>query len=253
MSTAARKVFVLAGAGNAAGVGGATARLFSQAGYRIALISRGSSGLTDLANSLNTSGGEAAPFPISSYSYPDISSSFSAIRTRWPDAEIRVALFNAGVPIFKPFLQTTQDDFHATVNTNVLAASAFAREAVLAFQAQSPDEHGKRGTLLFTGASAALRGGPVTSAFSMGKHALRALSQSLNKEFGKENIHVAHTVVDGLILQDMTIKMKGDEWAANPDVRLDPESVAKAYMYLVNQDRSAWTAELDLRPAHEKW
>ena len=72
----------------------------------------------------------------------------------------------------------------------MMAASAFAREAILSFQKQTVDENGKRGTLLFTGASASLRGSPNTSAFSMGKFALRALAQSLGKEFGKDNIHV---------------------------------------------------------------
>jgi short-subunit dehydrogenase len=86
---------------------------------------------------------------------------------------------------------------------------------------------GAKGTLLFTGATASLRGGKVTAQFSSGKHALRALSQSLSKEFGKENIHVAHAIIDGLILTDKTIAFKDEEWAKNPNARLDPNSIAE--------------------------
>lgn len=83
---------------------------------------------------------------------------------------------------------------------------------------------------------------------------MRGLSQSLNKEFGKQNIHVAHAIIDGTIKTDITTKIWGNpEWVKNEDVRLSPESIAKAYWYIAHQDRSAWTWELDLRPAHENW
>jgi len=99
-----------------------------------------------------------------------------------------------------------------------------------------------------------LRGNVVTSAFSAGKHGVRALSQSLAKEFGKENIHVAHAIIDGGILTDRSRAMKkSEEWEANEDVRLNPDAIAQSYLHLANQERSAWTWELDLRPAHEKW
>jgi NAD(P)-dependent dehydrogenase (short-subunit alcohol dehydrogenase family) len=113
------------------------------------------------------------------------------VRAHWPDSDIRVALFNAGFAVWKPFLQITEDEIDRVTDSNVKAAFAFAREAVSAFQAQSVDEErGKRGTLLFTGATASLRGNTTTAAFSAAKFALRSLSQSLNKEFGKEKIHV---------------------------------------------------------------
>ncbi|KAI0319441.1 NAD-P-binding protein [Amylostereum chailletii] len=248
-----RQILVLAGVGNSSGTGGATARLFSKAGYRVALIARRSDNLTKFSDGLNASGGEAATFPVQTYSYQDIRTSFAAVRARWPDSAVRVALYNVGYPLFKPFIQVTEDDLQKIVDTNVMAAFSFAREAILSFQGQELDERGKRGTLLFTGATASLRGGPMTSAFSAGKFALRALAQSLNKEFGKENIHVANAIVDGNILSDVTRVFHESKWAANPDVRLDPEEIAKSYLYLVNQHRSAWTHELDLRPAHEKW
>jgi NAD(P)-dependent dehydrogenase (short-subunit alcohol dehydrogenase family) len=123
-----------------------------------------------------------------------VQTAFRAVRAHWPNADLRVALFNAGFGVWKPFLQITEDEVDKATDTNVKAAFAFAREAVTAFQAQTIDEErgGKRGTLLFTGATASLRGNTTTAVFSAAKFALRSLSQSLNKEFGKENIHVSH-------------------------------------------------------------
>jgi NAD(P)-dependent dehydrogenase (short-subunit alcohol dehydrogenase family) len=133
---------------------------------------------------------QAAAFPISDYNYKEVQSAFRAVRAHWPNTDIRVALFNAGFGVWKPFLQITEEEVDRATDTNVKAAFAFSREAITAFQGQSLDERGKRGTLLFTGATASLRGNTTTSAFSAAKFALRSLSQSLNKEFGKENIHV---------------------------------------------------------------
>jgi NAD(P)-dependent dehydrogenase (short-subunit alcohol dehydrogenase family) len=84
----------------------------------------------------------------------------------------------------------TPEQIQESVNTNIVAAFVFAREAILVFKGQELNDHGKRGTLVFTGATSAVLGSEVTSAFSAGKFGLRALSQSLNKEFGKQNIHV---------------------------------------------------------------
>ncbi len=130
------------------------------------------------------------------------------MRAHWPTSDIRVALYNAGFGIWKPFLQITEDEVDKVTDANVKAAFAFAHEAITAFQGQAIDENeerstGKRGTLLFTGATASLRGNTTTAAFSAGKFALRSLSQSLNKEFGKENIHVcASSPVDPYVLTD---------------------------------------------------
>lgn len=159
------------------------------------------------------------------------------------------------MPVFKPFLDITPDEVQSTVQSVVAAAFSFSRAAILSFKENDlEDPAGKRGTLVFTGATASLRGGAITSAFSAGKFGVRALSQSLSKEFGKDNIHVAHTIIDGMILTDKHKQNRNDPtWEANEDVRLRPESIASSYLFLVNQDRSAWTQELDLRPAHEKW
>ncbi|KAJ2917271.1 hypothetical protein MD484_g3153, partial [Candolleomyces efflorescens] len=149
----------------------------------------------------------------------------------------------------------TPEDIQLSLDTGVAAAFAFARQSILSFKENEIDStNGKRGALIFTGATASIRGNVVTSAFSAAKHGARALSQSLAKEFGKENIHVSHAIIDGGILTDRSKGRSNDpNWENNNNVRLRPESIAESYLYLVNQDNSSWTWELDLRPAHEKW
>jgi len=245
-----KRVLVVAGLGNGTGTGAATARLFAKNGYNVALVARGKEIVNKVAEEINSSGGEATSFATPSYSHEDITSTWSAIQARYPKPEftIRAALYNVGEGVFKNFLDTTPKEVQAVLQT-VAGAFSFARAAILAFKDNDLEQSsGKRGTLIFTGATASLRGGPVTSAFSAGKHGLRALSQSLAKEFGKENIHVAHSIIDGAILTNKDADRKQNE-----DVRLTPESIASAYWYLVQQNRSAFTWELDLRPAHEKW
>lgn len=258
-----RPLFVVAGIGNGTGTGAATARLFAKSGYRVALISRGPDYLSKLATELNQAGGEAATFPLKDYTPASIKSAFASLKSHWPSSPLRVAVFNAGYGVWKPFLDITEDEVRESIDTNVLAAFAFARAALLEFtklELETANEGGvagdarKKGTLIFTGATASIRGNTLTSAFSASKFGIRALSQSLAKEFSKQNIHVAHSIIDGTILTDRTkSQRKGPSWEADQDARLDPDSIAKSYLYLVKQDSSAWTWEIDLRPAHEKW
>ncbi|KZO98698.1 NAD-P-binding protein [Calocera viscosa TUFC12733] len=247
-----KPILVVAGVGTGAGTGGSTARLFAKQGYNVALIARNAKELETTAAAIRSTGGSAAAFPIAQYEYKDIHDAFDAIKKHWPGEELRVAVFNASAGVRKPFLEVTEQDWKDSVQLNIVAAAAFAREAILAFQQLEPNEIGARGNLIITSATAAWRGNLTTSAFAAGKHGLKGLAQSLNKEFGKQNIHVSHAIIDGGILTDRS-KGRGDEWVNNPDVRLDPDSIAKTYLYLAQQDRSAWTFELDLRPAHEKW
>ncbi|KAI0033194.1 NAD(P)-binding protein [Vararia minispora EC-137] len=249
-----RPLFVVGGLGDGSGIGAATAKLFTRSGYSVALIARGSSGtIQRLAEELNASGGDAAPFPLAAYTYTEIHRAFDDVRKHWPESELRVAVFNIAATTFKPFLEYTEADIDASLDLNIRAGYAFAREVILRQKEQPIGEHGKRGALLFTGATASLRGNTRTCAFAVGKHGLRALANSLAKEFSKQNIHVAHIVVDGVIATDEHRSNNDVGWNENPDVKLLPETIAQNYLYLANQDRSAWTFELDLRPAHEKW
>jgi NAD(P)-dependent dehydrogenase (short-subunit alcohol dehydrogenase family) len=186
-------------------------KVFAEQGYRVALIARNAEHLKAYASKLQSDGGEvsnpfsilarsefisnnfqAAPFPIAAYDESSLTSAFKSIAEQWPDSALRVAVWNAGYGVWKPFLQITDAEVEESLNANVRAAFTFSRLSILAFQKNALNGLGKRGSLIFTSATAAWRGNTTTSAFAAGKFGLRALSQSLNKEFGKENIHVAH-------------------------------------------------------------
>ncbi len=138
---------------------------------------------------------QAAAFPILEYSYTATGDVFDKIISHaWPgggSTELRVALWNVGVNVFGSFLDVTEKDIQSSLEVHVTAGFAFFRKVILAFKENELDSAGSRGTLLFTGATASIRGNVFTSAFAAGKHGIRALSQSLAKEFGKENIHVS--------------------------------------------------------------
>jgi NAD(P)-dependent dehydrogenase (short-subunit alcohol dehydrogenase family) len=165
-------------------------RIFAKAGYRIALIARRD--VSPLADELKASGGNALPITLDSYTPNSFASAFSQIRSTWPNGHIRAAVFNTAFRVWKPFLEVTPAELQESLDTNITAAFAFAREAILAFKSNDENEGGKKGTLVFTGATAAIKGNKHTSAFAATKHGLRALSQSLAKEFGPQGIHVAH-------------------------------------------------------------
>jgi len=237
---------VVAGLGTGGGTGASVARRFAKSGYKVALIARGADALKKLSTEINESGGSAEAFVISTYSYTEVHGVFTAIKKKWPGDLIRVTVWNAGDASWKGFLEITEEDLKKTTDT-ITGAFAFSRESILAFQDQELDEQGARGTLIYTGATASIRGNVITSAFSSGKFALRALSQSLAKEFGKKNIHVAHAIIDGSISTD---RNAGE---GTSDSKLHPDAIAQAYEFIANQHRSAWTWELDLRPSHEKF
>ncbi|KAJ7754101.1 hypothetical protein B0H16DRAFT_1722894 [Mycena metata] len=253
-------VAIVAGLGNGSGTGGAAARLFAKEGYAVALISRGAESVNALASSIKESGGKANAFPVPAYGPDEIAAAFSAIHEQYPSSEyaIKVAVFNIGQGTWKPFLQLTAEDIRESNKVNIESSFAFARGAILAFQQNEAATSTGKGTLVFTGATASVRGNVITSGFASGKFAVRALAQSLAKEFGKQDIHVAHAIIDGAIATgnvrgDRNSPPSGPVENPTPESKLSPESIAAAYLYLVNQDRSAWTWELDLRPAHEKW
>ena len=148
---------------------------------------------------------QAAAFQVADYTPNSIRSAFTSIRSRFPPATspLRVALFNVGNGVQKHFLDITDNDVRHSFDVNV-AAFAFSHEVITAFSKlgfEDLSEGGKggsrkKGTLLFTGTTASIHGSTTTSAFAAEKHALRALAQSLAKEFGEKNIHVRRFELD---------------------------------------------------------
>jgi len=224
----------------------ATSRRFASKGFRVALLARNANALNKFTGELKAQGAQAAAFPVATYDASEIQSAFKNIKKEWPNAPLRVAVWNASSGVFKKFSDVTAEDLQGTVESSVNGPFAFSKEAINAFKEVDVDDRGTRGTLIFTNATAGTRGNILTSAFAAGKFALRALSQSLAKTYGQDNIHVANVILDGIISTDRNP-------GGDTNERLSPEAIAETYEFLANQHHSAYTWELDLRPAHEKW
>jgi NAD(P)-dependent dehydrogenase (short-subunit alcohol dehydrogenase family) len=161
--------------------------------------------------------------------------------------EIEVFVFNIGGNVRFDIRDTTARVYRKVWEMTAFAGFLTAREAA---KAMIPRGHG---TMLFTGATASLRGGRGFSAFAGGKHAVRALAQSMARELGPQNIHVAHVVIDGAIDTEWIKTNFPERYNAGPDAVLDPDDIAEVYWQIHLQKRSAWTFEMDLRPWKETW
>lgn len=157
---------------------------------------------------------------------------------------LKVAVFNAGAYIPAGVLETSSEDFEHAWRVGCLGAFHVGKAAVSRMIGR------EEGSVLFTGATAVLRGGAGFQNLAVGKFGLRALTQSMAREFGPKGIHVAHVIVDGFILSDRFADIAADR---PPDALLEPDQIAAEYVHLHQQHRSAWTQELDLRPWTEKF
>ncbi|KAK4051455.1 hypothetical protein OIV83_002939 [Microbotryomycetes sp. JL201] len=255
---ASRNICVVSGLGNGSGTGAACALLWSQQlRYKIALVSRPRKDVVDLRDKIIKQGGEAEIFSVEQYDRVNIQRIFGTIRDRWPESRIRTAIWNTSQWSMIPFMDIKEEQIQASVQINIVAATAFAQEAITAFTDQAVDNGPKGGTLLVTGATSATRGASQFGAFAAGKHGLRALVHSVAREYGPQGVHAAFVIIDGTILTKRTAIMFGSKfgegWMNDEQQRLSPESIARCYMYLHQQTPDAWTMEMDLRPAKEKF
>jgi NAD(P)-dependent dehydrogenase (short-subunit alcohol dehydrogenase family) len=234
------KVAAVVGAGP--GLGAALAWRFAREGYTVGLFARSEETLAGVRNMVHEAGGRAASYATDATDAGAVRESFARLRAEHGAPE--VCIYNAGSFRMAGFLETPPEDFEAAWRINCLGGVLCAREVL-------PDmlERG-HGTLLFTGATASLRGGPRSSSFAAGKFGLRALAQSLAREFGPRGIHVAHVVIDGVI---DTARVQDAGSGQRPADRLSPDSIAETYWQLHRQHPTAWTQELDVRPAPEKF
>lgn len=157
--------------------------------------------------------------------------------------QIAVYIHLAGSITLKSFLDTTDAEMASSIEVNCLSATAISR---VVLQKMLPRN---QGTLIFSGATASLRGGPRGAAFAAGKFALRGFAQALAREFGPQGIHVAHMVIDGMIAGPRA----EDRFHAAPEQCIAPADLARCYLDLIEQPRSAWSQELDVRPWNEKF
>ncbi len=242
--TTAQKVCLIVGAGD--GTGSALARRFAKAGYTVCVTRRTPDASSKLVREIEDDGGRAQSYVLDARREDQVIKLFNKVEIEV--GTIDVVIFNVGGNVRFPLLEMTAEKYFKTWEMCAMAGFLVGREAARIMLPR------KRGTVLFTGATASLRGGVGFSAFAGGKAALRALAQSMAREFGPQGLHIAHVVVDGVIDSERVRTTQPERVAAlGPQGLLDPDSIARAYLWLHEQTPDAWTFELDLRPSVEKW
>jgi NAD(P)-dependent dehydrogenase (short-subunit alcohol dehydrogenase family) len=237
---------VVAGVGPPRGLGAAIARRFAREDFRVTVLGRSAEKLDATLRELRA-GGAVAEAVVGDVTDEALVQGVIAAADD-PAAPLEAAIFNAGGNWPQGFLDMDAAFLEGMWRVNALAGFFFAKAAL---QAMLPRQ---RGVLLFTGASASLRGRAKFGGFASAKAALRALAQSAAREFGPQGIHVGHVIVDGAIDGDrINTFLPGLKIERGADGLLDPDAIAESFWSLYCQPRSAWTHELDLRPWVEPW
>jgi len=243
---AAKQACLVIGAGD--DTGGAIGRAFAREGMVSCLVRRPThaDALEVLAQSIRDEGNEAVALPTDARDEDAMVALIDRIESEI--APIEVAVFNIGANVQFPITETTSRVYRKVWEMACFAGFLMGREV-----AKRMLERG-HGTIIFTGATASTRGRERLAAFAGAKHALRALAQSMARELGPHNIHVAHTIIDGAIDSNFIRDMVPDVDAKrDADAILNPDHIAQNYVMLHRQPRTAWTHELDLRPWKETW
>ncbi|HEX5279875.1 MAG TPA: SDR family NAD(P)-dependent oxidoreductase [Micropepsaceae bacterium] len=225
---------LIVGAGS--GLSASIARLFARQGMQVALAARN---VAKLGNLLGEIPGSKA-YACDASRPDDVNNLFNRLEsdTGAPD----VVVYNASARARGPFIELASSDVERTLIVSAYGGFLVAQAAV---KRMLREQHG---AVLFTGASASIKGYPQSAPFAMGKFALRGLAQSMARELAPLGIHVAHFVIDG------GIRNPGrTEPADKPDSLLDPDAIAANYLHVLKQPRSAWTWEIELRPWTEKF
>jgi len=239
-----KKVVLVVGAGDA--TGGAIAKRFASEGFIACVTRRSAEKLQPLVDAIKAEGGEAHGFACDARKEEDVIALIEDIETRL--GPIEAFVFNIGANVPCSILEETARKYFKIWEMACFSGFLNAREVAKRMVTR------QRGTILFTGATAGLRGASGFAAFAGAKHGIRALAQSMARELGPMNIHVAHVVVDGAIDTDFIRNSFPEKYATkDQDGILNPEHIAENYWYLHSQPRDAWTFELDLRPWNERW
>lgn len=237
---------LIVGAG--AGLGSGLARAFAAEGLKVCLTRRPRhlDELEALAAEIRGGGGEARAFGVDARVEADLVALVDRIEAEV--APLEVVVFNIGANVRFDAVDTTERVYTKVWEMAALAGFLTGREAARVMTPRG------RGTILFTGATASLRGSAGFSAFAAAKSALRATAQSFARELGPKGVHVAHVVIDGPVDGAFIRERTPDiEARLADDSVLKPDEIARNYVWLHRQGRSAWTHELDLRPWKEPW
>lgn len=241
-----KKVALIIGAGD--DTGSAIARAFAKEGLHICAVRRPArlEKLRTLAESITADGFSASAHGVDARDEEAMATLITEIETTI--GQIEVAVFNIGANVKFNISETTPQVFRKVWEMASYAGFLMAHNV-----APHMEKRG-RGTMIFTGATASVRGSAGFSAFAAAKHSLRALAQSCARELGPKGIHVAHTIIDGAIDSNFIREMfpNVDEMREK-DLILNPDHIAENYIRLHHQPRDAWTFELDLRPYGETW
>ena len=241
-----QKICLVVGAGDATGA--SVARKFASEGYTVCAVRRKRHlhKLNNLVKQIEDEGGTAYAYGVDAREEEEVIELFRVIEA--DIGEIEVVLFNIGANVWFPIAETTTRVFQKVWQMGCFAGFLTGREAARTMLPR------QKGTIFFTGATASVRGSAHFSAFASAKHGLRALAQSMARELGPQGIHVAHLIVDGAIDTPWIREKFPDKFKeAEPDNVLNPEDIAETYWMLHQQNPSAWTHELDIRPWIEKW
>jgi NAD(P)-dependent dehydrogenase (short-subunit alcohol dehydrogenase family) len=239
-------VCLVVGAGD--GLGAAIAEAFAAEGLAVCLTRRPrhADALEGLAARLRARGARAHALPLDAREESEIVAMFERIER--DIGPLEVVVFNIGANVRFTVTETTERVYRKVWEMAALAGFLTVREAARVMGPRG------RGAILVTGATASRRGGVGYSAFAGAKHALRALAESAARELGPKGVHVAHVTIDGMIdgVFARTIAPDAAERLAREEI-LDPAEIARNYVHLWRQRRSAWTFEMDLRPFCEPW
>ena len=243
MNSQTKGVLVI-GAGDS--LGSAVARRFGKEGFTICVARRNGEKLAPLCQEINEAGGHAIGFSLDARKEEPVVALFEKIEKEI--GEIEVTVFNVGGNVRFGILETTAKKYYKVWEMGCFAGFLSGRESAREMVTRN------RGTIIFTGATASVRGSAGFSAFAGAKHGLRALAQSMARELGPQGIHVAHVVIDGAI-DTPWIRETFPEMVASKPAHglLNPNEIAENYFMLYKQPKSAWTFELDLRPSVENW
>jgi NAD(P)-dependent dehydrogenase (short-subunit alcohol dehydrogenase family) len=241
---------LIIGAGDA--TGGAIARRFARDGYAACVTRRSLDKLQPLVAQIEAEGGSAHAFASDARKEEEVVALVEKIEAEV--GPIEVLVFNIGANVPESILTESARKYFKVWEMACFGGFLNAREVARRMVARPMPASGHRGTILFTGATASLRGGANFAAFSGAKMALRALAQSMARELGPQGIHVAHVVVDGAIDTEFIRSNFPERYALKDEGGiLNPEHIADTYAMLHRQPRDAWTHELDLRPWSEKF
>lgn len=239
-----KKVALIIGAGDA--TGGAIARRFAREGYVACVTRRSLDKLQPLLEMIRSEGGEVHGFASDARREEQVAELVEGIER--DIGPIEVMVFNIGANVPCSILEETPRKYFKVWEMACFAGFLTSQAVAKRMVARG------RGTILFTGATAGLRGAAGFAAFAGAKHGIRALAQSMARELGPLNVHVAHVVVDGAIDTAFIRDNFPERYTLkDQDGVLDPEHIAENYWFLHSQPRDAWTFELDLRPWMERW